>query len=77
MLPRLKPLSSKRVSIVTVLDIGSSKVVCMIGRLTPVEASEVLSGRTHSIEILGIGHQKSRGIKAGVISDMDLSLIHI
>ncbi len=71
MLPRLKPLSSKRISIVTVLDIGSSKVVCMIGRLTPVEGSEVLSGRTHSIEILGIGHQKSRGLKAGVISDMD------
>jgi hypothetical protein len=42
MLPRLKPLSSKRTSIVTVLDIGSSKVVCMIGRLTPVDVTEVL-----------------------------------
>ncbi|PWV99241.1 cell division protein FtsA [Hoeflea marina] len=71
MLPRLKPLSSKRPSIVTVLDIGSSKVVCMIGRLTPVEAVELLAGRTHKIEILGIGHQKSRGLKAGVIADMD------
>lgn len=71
MLPRLKPLSSKRPSIVTVLDIGSSKVVCMIGRLTPVDAVELLAGRTHKIEILGIGHQKSRGLKAGVIADMD------
>ncbi|MEQ8827894.1 MAG: cell division protein FtsA, partial [Parvibaculum sp.] len=71
MLPRLKPLSSKRSSIVTVLDIGSSKVVCMIGRLTPVEGADILAGRSHKIEILGIGHQKSRGLKAGVISDMD------
>jgi len=70
-LPRIKPLSTKRASVVTVLDIGSSKVVCMIGRLTPINASEILAGRSHKIEILGIGHQKSRGLKAGVISDME------
>ncbi|TDH34251.1 cell division protein FtsA [Pseudohoeflea suaedae] len=70
-LPRLKPLSGKRTSVVTVLDIGSSKVVCMIGRLTPLDGAEILSGRSHKIEILGIGHQKSRGLKAGVISDME------
>jgi cell division protein FtsA len=70
-LPRLKPLSGKRSSVVTVLDIGSSKVVCMIGRLTPLEGAEVLSGRSHRIEILGIGHQKSRGLKAGVIADLE------
>lgn len=70
-LPRLKPLSGKRASVVTVLDIGSSKVVCMIGRLSPLDGAELLSGRSHKIEILGIGHQKSRGLKAGVISDME------
>ena len=69
--PRLKPLSLKRSHVVSVLDIGSTKVVCMIARLTPREASEVLPGRTHKIEIIGIGHQKSRGIKSGVISDLD------
>lgn len=69
--PRLKPLSSKRSHVVSVLDIGSTKVVCMIARLTPREASEVLPGRTHKIEIIGIGHQRSRGIKSGVISDLD------
>ncbi len=46
-LPRLKPLSSKRSHIVSVLDIGSTKVVCMIGRLTPREESQVLPDRTH------------------------------
>lgn len=70
-LPRLSPLSSKRPSIVTALDIGSSKIVCLIGRLTPLSASEVLSQRTHKVDIIGIGHQKSRGIKAGVIMDLD------
>lgn len=70
-LPRLKPLSSKRSHIVTVLDIGSTKVVCMIGRLTPCQESLVLPGRTHNIEIIGIGHQRSRGVKCGVIADLD------
>ncbi|WP_337266980.1 cell division protein FtsA [Oryzifoliimicrobium ureilyticus] len=70
-LPRLKPLSSKRSHIVSVLDIGSTKVVCMIGRLTPREESQILPGRTHNIEVIGIGHQRSRGIKAGVIADLD------
>ncbi|MFN3364560.1 MAG: cell division protein FtsA [Allorhizobium sp.] len=70
-LPRLKPLSSKRSHVVSVLDVGSTKVVCMIGRLTPRQESLVLPGRTHSIEIIGIGHQRSRGVKSGVIADLD------
>ncbi len=70
-LPRLKPLSSKRSHVVSVLDIGSTKVVCMIGRLTPRKESSVLPGRTHSVEIIGIGHQRSRGVKSGVIADLD------
>lgn len=70
-LPRLKPLSSKRSHVVSVLDIGSSKVVCMIGRLTPRQESEILPGRTHNVEIIGIGHQRSRGVKSGVIADLD------
>ena len=70
-LPRLKPLSSKRAHVVSVLDIGSTKVVCMIGRLTPRAESEILPGRTHNVEVIGIGHQKSRGVKNGVIIDLD------
>ncbi|CAN7458688.1 cell division protein FtsA [Pararhizobium sp. LjRoot255] len=70
-LPRLKPLNSKRSHVVSVLDIGSTKVVCMIGRLTPRAESQILPGRTHSIEIIGIGHHKSRGMKNGVIADLD------
>jgi cell division protein FtsA len=31
----------------------------------------VLAGRTHRLEVIGIGHQKSRGVKGGVIADLD------
>ncbi len=70
-LPRLRPLSLKRATTVTVLDIGSSKIVCMIGELVPHDGGQLLSGRTHRVEVVGIGHQKSRGIKGGVIVDLD------
>ncbi|MET3601591.1 cell division protein FtsA [Martelella mangrovi] len=68
---RAKPLSAKKTHIVSVLDIGSSKIVCMIARLTPRGESQILPGRTHNIEIIGIGHQRSQGIKSGVIVNLD------
>lgn len=69
--PHLRALPAKRSSVVTVLDIGSTKVVCLIGKLEPREETRFLPGRTHDIEIIGVGHHKSRGIKAGVIADLD------
>jgi cell division protein FtsA len=62
---------SRRSPIVSVLDIGSSKICCLVGRLTPALPGEALRGRTHSIEIIGIGHQRSRGIRSGAIADLD------
>ncbi|MBL0849122.1 MAG: cell division protein FtsA [Candidatus Liberibacter ctenarytainae] len=66
-----KYLSSKRTSIISVLDIGSTKIVCMIGKLIPKDVTDLLPRRTHRIEIIGIGHQKSRGIKMGSIVDLN------
>jgi cell division protein FtsA len=62
---------SRRPSIVSVLDVGTTKVCCLIARLTPRPASDCLPGRTHSVEVLGIGHQRSRGMKSGVVSNLD------
>ena len=62
---RIKPLGSKRSTIVTVLDIGSTKVCCIIARLKPREG-ETLRRRTHSIEVTGFASTRSRGIKSGV-----------
>lgn len=70
-LPRMRPLSHKRPSIVSILDVGTSKICCLIARLKPREESGVLPGRTHRIEVIGIGHQRSRGIKSGVVTDLD------
>ena len=37
------------------LDIGSSKICCIIGRLKPCAESERLPGRTHQVRVIGIG----------------------
>jgi cell division protein FtsA len=62
---------TRRSGIVTVLDVGSNKVCCIVGRLLPRQDSRLLPGRTHQIQVLGIGHQKSQGVKSGVIVDLD------
>jgi cell division protein FtsA len=67
--PRLSIV--RRPSVVSVLDVGSSKICCLIARLTPRESGELLPGRTHGVEVLGVGHVKSRGIKSGVVVDLD------
>lgn len=69
--PRMKPLSARKSAILCVLDVGTSKVACIIARLMPAEPSDLLRGRTHACRVLGIGHQRSRGIKAGVVVDME------
>ena len=69
--PRMRPLSARKSAILSVLDVGTSKVACLIARLMPAEASDTLRGRTHRCRILGIGHQRSRGIKAGAVIDME------
>jgi len=69
--PRIRPLSGRRSAILCVLDVGTSKVVCLIARLNPTEPQDAMRGRTHRCRILGIGHQRSRGMKAGAVVDMD------
>lgn len=50
-----------RRDLIAALDIGSSKICCFIGRQDG-------DGR---VQISGIGHQASQGVKAGAIVDMD------
>ncbi len=69
--PRLKPMPPKRAIDFSILDVGTSKIVCLIGRLKPIETGPLLPGRTHRVQVLGIGHQRARGIKAGAVVDME------
>lgn len=71
MSPRIKPVSAKKSVILSALDVGTSKVACLIARLDPMESSDLLRGRTHRMRILGIGHQRSRGLKGGVVIDLE------
>ncbi|MBX6426529.1 MAG: cell division protein FtsA [Variibacter sp.] len=68
--PKMKPLAPRRTAIVSALDIGSSKIACLIARLRPAPAQDVLPRRTHAIEILGIGHTRSAGIKNGTVANL-------
>lgn len=59
-----------RSGVLTVLDVGTSKVCCMIAKLKPREGGEFLKARTHQVQIVGIGHHKSAGVKSGVVVDL-------
>jgi cell division protein FtsA len=69
--PRMRALSARKAALLCALDVGTSKIVCLIARLDPMEPSETLRGRTHRCRVLGIGHQRSAGMKGGVIVDLD------
>ena len=56
-----KPRLTARSGVIAALDIGSSKICCLIGKIED-------SGRP---SVIGIGHQLSRGVKNGAIVDMD------
>ena len=49
-------------SLLAALDIGSSKVACFIGRIVDDQGN---------FEVIGVGHHASKGIKNGVIVDLD------
>jgi cell division protein FtsA len=54
-----KPLRKSGVGSLTVLDIGTSKIACFIAHID--SAGEM--------KIVGIGHQLSKGIRSGIITD--------
>ena len=49
------------------LDIGTSKVVCIVGEVTP-------EGR---LEVVGIGSHPSRGLKKGVVVNIESTVMSI
>ena len=54
---------ARRQRIVTVLDIGTSKICCLIAKAS--------SGVETGFEIIGFGVQRSQGIKGGMVINMD------
>jgi cell division protein FtsA len=68
--PKMKPVPAHRSVVVAALDVGSSKVVCLIGRLRPHGPRQVLTRRSHSVEVIGFGHTVARGTKAGTVVNL-------
>jgi cell division protein FtsA len=68
--PKMKPLPQKRSVLVAALDIGTSKIVCLIGRLKPRQPDDVLRHRSHAVDVVGFGHTLARGMKAGGVIDL-------
>lgn len=63
-----KPLGNTkpRSGLVAALDLGTSKVSCLIARLGAGVAGGEVTAR-----VVGIGHQKSHGLKSGSVIDLD------
>ena len=68
--PKMRPIPTRRSVVVAALDVGSSKVVCLIGRLRPHGPQQVLTRRSHSVEVIGFGHTLARGTKAGSVVNL-------
>jgi cell division protein FtsA len=68
--PKMKPIPARRSVVVAALDVGSSKVGCLIGRLRPHGPQQVLTRRSHSVEVIGFGHTVARGTKAGTVVNL-------
>ncbi|MBX9709587.1 MAG: cell division protein FtsA, partial [Xanthobacteraceae bacterium] len=67
--PKTRQMPPNKTALVAALDIGTSKIACLIARLKPCPPSEALRGRSHTVELIGMSHIRSRGVKAGAVSD--------
>jgi cell division protein FtsA len=66
----MRPLPPSRSVLVAALDVGTSKIACLIGRLKPRPAQDGLRLRSHSVDVVGFGHTLARGMKAGTVIDL-------
>ena len=58
-------------SIIAALDIGSTKISCLIAEAVPAKHRSSESDDKNTLKVLGVGHQLSRGIRCGAIVNVD------
>ncbi|NQW01600.1 MAG: cell division protein FtsA [Rhodospirillales bacterium] len=56
-----------RGGLVAALDIGSTKIGCLIAK----PGADATGGKIQKARIVGIGHQVSKGVRSGIVVDMD------
>jgi len=64
-------IRGKRQRIVTALDIGTSKVCCLIGKTSATPDWFEGNGDAVHFEVLGFGHTRAEGLKAGMVTHLD------
>ena len=64
-------IRSKRQRIVTALDIGTSKICCLIAKTSPVPDWFEGKGDALQFEVLGFDHTRAEGLKAGMVAHLD------
>ncbi len=69
--PRMKRVPPNKSATLSVIDVGTNKIICVIAELEPLPRGEMVRGRTHACRVIGVGHQRSMGVKGGVIVDLD------
>lgn len=63
--------TGKRQRLIAVLDVGTSKICCLIARVEAAVSRPVGGARGRTLRVIGLGYQRSRGIKAGTVVNMD------
>src|SRR5918996_65039 len=60
----------ERSGLVAALDVGSTKVCCVIGEVKPNKRN-LGNGEGAHLQVIGIGHQASRGVYSGAVVNLD------
>jgi cell division protein FtsA len=58
-------------NVIAALDIGSSKISCLIAESVPARHKVPGAGARDSLKVLGLGHQISRGVRSGAIINVE------
>src|SRR3954451_7715529 len=66
-----KSPGGERARLVAALDIGSTKVCCLIAQAQPPKHRMPGSEPAPVLRVLGLGYQASRGVRSGSIIDVD------
>jgi cell division protein FtsA len=61
----------KRQRIVTALDVGTSKICCLIAKTWSAPDWLEVAGEGMQFEVLGFGHHRAEGLKGGMVTHLD------
>ena len=71
-----KPFIRSKNGVIAALDIGSTKVCCLIARVENNRNIEITK-QLSNIRIIGIGHNVAEGMRNGAIVDMEACEVSI